>query len=83
MVAADCSSHRVVGSALCGVSLGFRADIQAAGENTYLGFADRIGFAAVSVQVGSRMRASAVWAESRCGCCIGSRLRVQGFQPMR
>jgi hypothetical protein len=72
MVAADCSSHRVVGLALCGVSLGSQADDQAAEENTYLGFADHIGFA-VSVQVGSRMMAVAVWVESRCGCCIGSR----------
>lgn len=45
MVAADYSSHRVVGSALHRVSLGARADCYGAEERTYLGFGDHIGFA--------------------------------------
>ena len=44
-MAADYSSHRVVGSALHGVSLGARADCYSAEEQTYLGFDDHIGFA--------------------------------------
>jgi hypothetical protein len=45
MVAADYSSHRVVGSALHGVSLGARADCYGAEKRTYLGFGVHIGFA--------------------------------------
>jgi hypothetical protein len=45
MVAADYSSHRVVDSALYGVSLGARADCYGAEARTYLGFGDHIGFA--------------------------------------
>jgi hypothetical protein len=80
MAAADCWSHRVVGSALCGVSLGTQTDDHGAEEQTYLGFADHIGFAA-SVQADSRMMA-AVQGESRCGCSFESRPSLLGLRRL-